>query len=508
MRKLAVVAGLVALTVLVGATVVRQEAARGDIFATYDQSIPPSILLTKNAVTGAGTHTLPAGVDLPGSHLHPSLSPNGRFVVFLSIGKTAPRIIMVDRRTGQSADLLNAFEAAADPPLTPVFSLDGTKVITGRRLEHLDAGSPPGALQSSYTETSVTNFPSGPFPHRISRAGGADSSAAGTTLAFVPFGTNRLAFATAYQAGGSPGRITVRQGTASATLADTTRRFANPTVSTTLGVVVFESAPAASPFETKLVFRPLNGFATSPTTALPSVVNAAGENVSNPTFTRDGRYLVFHRRTSSGFRSRFYVWDTQTQLLLNRDGVSGGPSATVGGFALELRRVLANNAVLSSGGLTGFTASQGGPVGLLIQRIIGRHKLLGHTAPKLATAGRVPLGSFTRGRHTVRWPFTLNGRRLPHGCYLVTLRALTATRRQVRDLVDALHRGDQRAQAAARQQRHPDTDLRPQLAPRLLRLFVTATRRRSVEAALESCAVGGLTVLRQNELHGACRAAA
>jgi hypothetical protein len=68
-------------------------------------------------------------------------------------------------------------------------------------------------------------------------------------------------------------------------------------------------------------------------------------------------------------------------------------------------------------------------VGLLVQRVTGHHKLLGRRVPTLKPAGRIPLGAFTRGRHTVHW----RARGLRSGLYQFTPRALTRNG-EVRDL--------------------------------------------------------------------------
>jgi hypothetical protein len=190
--------------------------------------------------------------------------------------------------------------------------------------------------------------------------------------------------------------------------------------------VVFEAAPAATPSTTRLVFRPLDGFATAPITDLPALVNASGTILSNPAFTRDGRYLAFIRDAG------LYVWDTQTQLLLNPKGLRFAiPDPADGAIALEVRRVFTSTTLTS--GSAGFTLSKNSTTGLLVQRIVGGQKLLGRTAPKLKLVGRVPLGTFHKGHHRARWTFTVSGHKLQRGCYLVTFRALTS-KRQVGDL--------------------------------------------------------------------------
>ncbi|HSD79120.1 MAG TPA: hypothetical protein VLB47_00615 [Solirubrobacteraceae bacterium] len=431
---------MIRTSVALGAVVASLAAvasARADVIATFDgAAFPPGGLFAVNVTTGARL-SVPAGVNDPAAgEFHPSLSPDGRYLVFERRLSGTLRIVMVERATGRSADLFNAFEAASDPPSTPTFSLDGTKVLTGRRLERRDAAAPLGAVQSSVTETDVTSFPNGPFPHRVLSTGGADSTTAGRTVQAAPFGSNLLAFGIDFAGAGPPGRITVQGPTGATTLSDSTHRLAKPTVSEPAGAVVFESAPISAPFNGNLAFRPLAAVATAATTPLPAIVNAAGTSVRDPTFTRDGRYLVFARLESgvSTGLARFFIWDTQTQLLVNPTGTGRFPvpDFTDGGIALESRRVLTTNTVLASGSLN-FSLSTASTTGLLVQRVDGRHHVLGRTAPRLTTVGPVPLGRFRSGRHRRQWDFTVRGHKLPRGCYLVTFRALTREGR-VRDL--------------------------------------------------------------------------
>ena len=62
---------------------------------------------------------------------------------------------------------------------------------------------------------------------------------------------------------------------------------------------------------------------------------------------------------------------------------------------------------------------QGATVGILVQRIEGK---------RLVTIGRVPFGHHRKGRLTLRWDLRVNGRTLPKGRYLITLRSLGAHR--------------------------------------------------------------------------------
>ncbi|MDQ4040154.1 MAG: hypothetical protein M3141_00210, partial [Actinomycetota bacterium] len=204
--------------------------AGADLIATADSRSGGAYkLLRVNATTGA-TLALSPGVNEPGDQTHPSISPNRRYLVFRRTYQGTVRIVMVDRATGQSADLFNGFEVASDPPTTPTFSADGTKVLTGRRLERLAANAPPGTLQASYTETDVTNFPNGPFPHRVVPTAATDSTAAGRTLQLTPFSTARFAFGIDYDSNGPRARIAVQQSGATSTLFDADEHLRNPTI--------------------------------------------------------------------------------------------------------------------------------------------------------------------------------------------------------------------------------------------------------------------------------------
>lgn len=404
--------------------------ARAEIFATFTQGTPgPDDLRSVNVTTGAD-EALPAGVNDPaGDDQHPALSPNRRYLVFVRFNAGSRRVLMVDRTTGQIADLFNAFEAASDLPVTPAFSQDGTKVVIGRKLERRNANSPPGALQASFTQIDVTNFPNGPFPHQIVTAGGLDSTSPGRTrLSTTPFVPTRFAVGIEHDGGGPPGRVTVKQANGTTTLADPAAHLANPTISQSAGVVVYQTAPAATPFLAKLVFRPLTGIGTAPTTELPPLVNAPNKIMADANFSPDGRYLAFIRSSNPGGFPRLFVWDTQTQLLLKPDGIAAGHGTS----ALEVRPVFLTAAVTPD--RVSFTLAQPSQVGIIVQRIVGRTRVLGRTAPKLRLVGRVPLGSFKKGRkHRVRWNGRVRGRRLARGRYLVTVRSVTG-KRQVRDL--------------------------------------------------------------------------
>jgi hypothetical protein len=419
-----------------GAALALAAPAAADITVVVDsQSTGPSRLDRLNATTGAPL-PLPAGLNDPTqSERHPSLSPDGHRLVFQRSGTGGTRIIMVDLRTGQRADLFNPFEAAADPPSTPTFSSDGATVITGRRLERRDPASPPRALQTSFTVTDVTGFPNGPFPKQVVAGGGPDLVAPGRTVQPTPFPASSFAFGISHANDNPLGSIGLMRSGATALLSDPVLRLAGPTISQAAGVVVFEGSVPGLPFRPRLLFRPLEGFAAAPTTTLPPIVNAPGTVLRVPEFSRDGRYLAFRRSESdAGGPQRVFVWDTQTQLLLNPDGVLGletGASADDSAIAIGVEPVLLGTTVKPRSVNVAVASPTG--VGIVVQRVVGRTRVLGRGAPALRLVGRVPLGSFRRGRHAIPWDGRVGGRTLAPGEYRVTVRAVTGAGR-VRDL--------------------------------------------------------------------------
>ena len=170
-------------------------------------------------------------------------------------------------------------------------------------------------------------------------------------------------------------------------------------------------------------------------------VAPAGDTL-HPAWTPDGRYLGWIHHRSSDSHNELVVFDSVTQLVvsaidlgpINESERAGDESREEGSLSLAIQPTLV--AVCTSCLLTKeltFSTTSSTAAGLLVQRIVGRHKLFGRTVPTLSTTGRFPLGTFGKGRHKVRWNLTVNRRKLPPGRYYVTLRAITPTL-GVRDL--------------------------------------------------------------------------
>jgi WD40-like Beta Propeller Repeat len=425
--------------------------AQAEILGTFEIStnVTPVHIGLKKADAGTGAaSTLPAGVNTDAHELHASLSPDRKRMVFARKDSAAGtnRIIVVDLATGQMADLFSGFEASADPPTTPIFSLDGTKVITGRRLEHRDPNTAANALQASFTETSLANFPNGPFPHTIVDAGGPSYPAEGRTLQPAFSASGRFAYTVDFASSSQKSQTAVRSSpTSTFVIPEGAFDIRHPTMSETAGVVLFERRTLTG---TQLAFRPLSNLGAA-TVTLPAIVNPPNAEVTRPALTADGRYLGFVRRTGTGI-PKLFVWDTQTQLLLNDQGVganstAGDPATKAlerdeGNVALEIVPVFGNSSVNLNTSLDladiRFTLNRRSDVGIIVQRIVGQTRVLGRRAPKLKLVGRVPLGhdfSARRGGHRAPWNLRVNGRKLAPGDYLITPRSITRKGR-VRDL--------------------------------------------------------------------------
>lgn len=389
--------------------------------------------------TGAKT-ALPPGVNTPANELHPSITPDGRRMAFETYDPTAGtvRIRVVDLSTGDQADLFNAFEASSIQPLTPAITPDGSSVITGIPLVPTSSGR----FAAFWEVTSLANFPAGPYP-RTQRAGNATFPSAGRTLNPYTRSDGDLVSDVLTQSGSSRtwNLLLSFPGGLSSVASDNTD--GHPALSdSTSNVVVFQQDPP-SQFSTDLMFRPVSGFPSAPATELPALVSSTGQDELQPAFTPDGRYLAFIRNAHDGdHHDRLFVFDTQTQTLLNSSGIDLGffsfacevgtpfpfEFTVQGGISLRETFTLVFSSLNFSTGQLSFQVQSPTGIGILVQRIVGHHRLLGRVVPTLKTVGRVPFGRFKRGRHHVHWNLRVNGHRLRRGRYLVTPRLLSRKR--------------------------------------------------------------------------------
>jgi len=325
------------------------------------------------------------------------------------------RIILVDLTNGHQADVLNGFDAASIGPVSPSITPDGTGVLIGS-----SNGTGPVLID-------VSSFPSGPFPHTdIAGASHpvepvAAGSARGSVFAFVSSsGSGPIEY-------GRIGGSTLKQVPATSQLS------LNPAIGSPGGTqtILFN---AANPFGTADISfcAPISPTSNCQVASLPGVVNSnAGE--TRPAFTPDGRYVGF-LRTVAGHQ-RVFVWDSDTQTLLDNSGadLGGGPTGPIFSNLSLYEKFVFHGVSLSPRGSVQFDLTLPSLVGIIVQRVEGHQRLFGRTVPRLGPLRRVPLGSFRRGHGHAHWNLRVDGKPLRPGTYQVTVRALTRAQK-VRDL--------------------------------------------------------------------------
>jgi len=415
-------------------------AAQADIFAVVEVAAPAPRADTDIALINVGTGgktPLPAGINTTANEMHPSITPDARRLAFERrdpAGGTV-RIVLADLVTGQTADLFSGFETAADPPRSPGITSDGLKVATGAAFEHeAEAGATgaPGAFPRLVV-TDAATFPAGPYTRRRhaliffpgSEAGyTADPAFAGDNVAY------RFVRGASPRGGIALDRFRGSGGITNDRISSSTSSYAHPSLAAPGGVptVLFDRRPMSDGGATlpgDIVFA--GGMPATlddaPPVRLPTIVNSA-QDESRPAFTSDGRYVVFVRRTAS--RERLFAWDSQTQTLVNAAGVDLGSidAGDLGNVSVYTRIVLDTSRVTNGGTVTFDPTTRTG-IGILVQKVVGKRKLFGRTVPKLKMVGRVPLGTFAKGKGKVDWDLRVDGKRLKPGRYQVTVRAVT-----------------------------------------------------------------------------------
>jgi WD40-like Beta Propeller Repeat len=408
-------------------------AASADIFAAVEVASPDDTntdIAIVNVASGARV-TLPSGVNTGDNELHPSITPDGKRLAFQRVaGNGTDRIIVADLPTSTTADLFNTFAAAQFSPQTPLISDDGSSVLTGG----------PFTSTASLTSTPLSSFPAGPFAHNATSLG--LNLPDGLLLSPVQRGSITAAAFQDASHGALPGlnttQIVLHSSSQNLAFPAGSSAFnAAPALDATDGIVAYEHAGVAlNP--TTIRYRSSDPSDTTATdTAFPSIVNAGPTTSTyeiHPAFTPDDRYLGFVRFAGAGDEF-LYVFDTQTQTLVNPTGVDlgamkifslgfGFTAMLRGGISLRQQPVFTIASLVASGVLTGRLLNISG-IGILVQKITGHHKLLGRTVPTLQMVGRVPLGHHQRGAFKIRWDHRVNGKPLKPGSYLVTIRAVT-----------------------------------------------------------------------------------
>jgi hypothetical protein len=439
-RRLAVTTVLSAMVFLLGL----QGAAHADLFAITEVGTPNGgIDLARFAVGSGASESLPSGVNTNSDDLHPALSPDGTKLAYWSNGGATgtTRIVVVNLATGTSADLLNAFDALTIQPDDPSWIDDG-HVAIGRA--HQMAG---GSFLAHATPIDVTSFPNGPFARGNNDFMLGTFPANGRTLDFerrlVPAPNAIVTVAGVRATVSGVGQVVLEGESAHLGVGNSggnTASYDHPTVSPSAGVIVMQHGGITNNNLRlqELIFTDLN---LQHPTALPNIIDEFSSSETRPEFSVDGRYLGFVRQVKTS-NPRLFVWDIDTQLLVNPVGIDLGPLPfdaaaqalllTDGNVAIGSQPLILNSSIFANG-LISFNLAALSNIGIIVQKVIGHTRVLGRPGPRLRFLGRVPLGQFRRGHGVIRWSRRVNGKRLPRGRYQITLRSVTKSG-SVRDL--------------------------------------------------------------------------
>jgi len=411
-------------------------AARADVFAVATVKAPAPRTDLDIALINANLGSrsaLPASVNTTADEIHPSITSDGKRLVFQrrDLAAGTVRIVVVDLGTGQAADLFTGFEVATRAPDGAAITPNGQTVATGGPFV-------PATGQNSFfsdlTLTDVRGFPTAPFPRGLLRP--QYSFVENGQVASPVAGGNNL-FAYVETRAGFNGELVLSQlgATSSLPQARANETYDNPAIAATSPqFVLFDSRPVTNGVAGTgdIVFRPANTstFVGTPT-KLPAIVNSALDE-SQPSLTPNGRYVSFVRHGNDG-HDRLFVWDSSTQLILNANGADLGVVTTrdVGGVSTFERALLPLTAVTANNLITA-RLLRNADVGIIVQRVTGFRRIFGLRRPVLQLVGRVPFGPQRAGRVSVRWNGRVNGRLQPPGLYQITVRALSA-RGLVRD---------------------------------------------------------------------------
>ena len=413
------------------------EQARADVFAAVNVAAPPGRTDFDIAIVNASLGTrvaLPPVVNTTAFEIHPSISSDGRRLVFQRFGGSdGTRLLLVDTSSGQSADLFTPTEIALNPIFNSAIKGDGTTVATGRRFRQVQFTSGIRFVPE-VTLSDVRSFPTGPFPRTPLLALAASFGAPGSVLN-VAFGGNDR-FALHLRSGTGLGQLALLQPGRAALLSSTTADLRHPAMraddSPSLVPIFYEHRsvlPLTGAFGNSNLGQrsvrpedPLLFGGTSASVFAPGPINtnrtslsrrsratgatwhssakAATDTIGSSSGTRSRRPSSIPRRRSRPRCDDRY----RLGVALPADGDHGEPDLDDG----ERER----------------DADAGGEH--RDPRPTHRRRDEG-ARPKqyeLETVGRFPLGEYGAGNVFTHWDFEVEDEPLAPGKYLVTLRAV------------------------------------------------------------------------------------
>ena len=482
MRRLPVL-----LLAVAGLAIAAPSARAADgLMAAYDTYVSGSGFQVRlvNAGTGAQI-SLPSGVNTTADELHPTLSHDGRYLVFMRtqlaptlagdiVPPAARTIHLVDRTAGTVTQL-----AAGESPSGPTFGIFAPPAtsqlawgIAHRREIQTGAGTKVFAVASALFGDGTLNPSSSPFTFLpVSPTASQDvltTHAAGDGVSqFDPvsqttksFGARYLTLAVTDRGTGAISRSFVHLSTLRAggplgiegttrDVGDATAPAAHPTQRPADETLALHHA-TGSEADIKTFKMLGTGSSVEPTTAPAPITTTDAERM--PAWSPDSLRLGFVRTTSAGRRLGVFDLTPGIQALLNTPVDIGAQAPTPqlrayqdawGGLSLaplprtSTPQISCDATCLSrlqsSTTTTTLSPKTTSPllstsIGIFVVRVTGKRTLLGAKVPRIKVVGRVPLGKLRKGRSTFRWPSKVDGKRLKPGTYLLTFRSLRRDR--------------------------------------------------------------------------------
>ena len=419
---------------------------------------------------------LPASVNTADDELHPTLSPDGRFLLFMRTqvrplinGNVIPpgnrKVVMVDRNTGQTISPPfsdgTPVDGGAGPsldgptgsllqlafglrPHNPRSGLTDLIVRAGRQNGAVFVGDGLGNVVSTAPDADESPSEILDIPHAVELRFGIERLMAFDQLLYdtQTGGTDRAELR--FLVNGGPGNpLDLSQASHAALRASD-------------GYAAFVQAGASATGISTMLYPSQ----TTPDAA-PSSINigsTAAHPVTEtmPAWSPDGLSLAFVRSLVAGGLDQrdllVFDLDPGVQMIMNEAidlGAAPSPqikryqeiwgNVSLAAVAQPSAAAVTCNATCASQllgsvqkatlspAVTGSLANA--KIGILVARVVGTHKLLGRTEPKIQAIGRVPLGAARHGKNHFSWNGKVNGRALRPGRYLLTFRMLTPQKR-------------------------------------------------------------------------------
>jgi hypothetical protein len=405
-----------------------------------------------NVSTGASI-PVAAGVNTTADELHPSLSRDGRYMLFERmqllpklngdiVPPTQRTVFMLDRQTG----IITSLATGDGAPAGASFAHRATRTVVW--------GVQPGccimkfqAVNADNTISGSTGFPFGfaPAPAgQVLDATHAEMSDGPTnaTISWIVSDTNTGGLLNA-----GTTIVGLREGPdPRADFGSVDTPVSHPTPRRGDGYIAMDRTSGGDA-DIQTISFPAE---TALTPAPAPITSTAPERI--PAWSPDGLQLGFVRTTEGRRRLAIFDLTPGLQTIVNPpiDIGADAPSpqtrafqSSWGGLSLAESSALDIPAVTCTGScITSLQSSLSTVplkprvstttsiqrIGIFVVRVKGKRKLLGRKVPRIKQVGRVPLGKTRKGRNLFRWNGKVDGRKLKPGTYLLTFRALRRER--------------------------------------------------------------------------------